>query len=67
MAGRIDSDGYLYVTDRIQDMIISGGENIYPAEIERVLADHPALADVSVIGLPDERWGGAQGGGSAAA
>ena len=55
--GHIDSDGYVYVTDRIKDMIISGGENIYPTEIERVLAEHPALADVAVIGVPDERWG----------
>jgi acyl-CoA synthetase (AMP-forming)/AMP-acid ligase II len=55
--GHIDADGYVYVTDRIKDMIISGGENIYPAEIERVLAEHPALQDVAVIGVPDERWG----------
>jgi acyl-CoA synthetase (AMP-forming)/AMP-acid ligase II len=55
--GHIDADGYVYVTDRIKDMIISGGENIYPAEIERVLAEHPAIADVAVIGVPDERWG----------
>ena len=55
--GHIDADGYVYVTDRIKDMIISGGENIYPAEIERVLAEHPALLDVAVIGVPDERWG----------
>ena len=55
--GHIDADGYIYVTDRIKDMIISGGENIYPAEIERVLAEHPALQDVAVIGVPDERWG----------
>jgi acyl-CoA synthetase (AMP-forming)/AMP-acid ligase II len=55
--GHIDADGYLYVTDRIKDMIISGAENIYPAEIERVLAEHPAIADVAVIGVPDERWG----------
>jgi acyl-CoA synthetase (AMP-forming)/AMP-acid ligase II len=55
--GHLDADGYLYVTDRIKDMIISGGENIYPAEIERVLAEHPALQDVAVIGVPDERWG----------
>lgn len=55
--GHIDADGYVYVTDRIKDMIISGGENIYPAEIERVLAEHPALADVAVIGVPDDRWG----------
>ncbi|MDM0014701.1 long-chain-fatty-acid--CoA ligase [Variovorax sp. J22P168] len=55
--GHMDSDGYIYVTDRIKDMIISGGENIYPAEIERVLAEHPSIDDVAVIGVPDERWG----------
>jgi acyl-CoA synthetase (AMP-forming)/AMP-acid ligase II len=55
--GHIDADGYIYVTDRIKDMIISGGENIYPAEIERVLAEHPDVQDVAVIGVPDERWG----------
>jgi acyl-CoA synthetase (AMP-forming)/AMP-acid ligase II len=56
-AGHLDADGYLYVTDRIKDMIISGGENIYPAEIERVLVEHPAVGEVAVIGVPDERWG----------
>ncbi|MDM0078551.1 long-chain-fatty-acid--CoA ligase [Variovorax sp. J2P1-59] len=55
--GHMDADGYLYVTDRIKDMIISGGENIYPAEIERVLAEHPSIDDVAVIGVPDEKWG----------
>ncbi|GEL18283.1 long-chain-fatty-acid--CoA ligase [Pseudonocardia asaccharolytica] len=55
--GYLDADGYIYVTDRIKDMIISGGENIYPAEIERVLAEHPGIADVAVIGVPDDRWG----------
>jgi acyl-CoA synthetase (AMP-forming)/AMP-acid ligase II len=55
--GHMDADGYVYVTDRIKDLIISGGENIYPAEIERVLAEHPAIQDVAVIGVPDERWG----------
>jgi acyl-CoA synthetase (AMP-forming)/AMP-acid ligase II len=55
--GHMDADGYVYVTDRIKDMIISGGENIYPAEIERVLAEHPSVGDVAVIGVPDERWG----------
>ena len=55
--GHLDADGYLYVTDRIKDMIISGGENIYPAEIERVLIEHPSVADLAVIGVPDDRWG----------
>jgi acyl-CoA synthetase (AMP-forming)/AMP-acid ligase II len=55
--GHVDADGYVYVTDRIKDMIISGGENIYPAEIERVLAEHPGVGDCAVIGVPDERWG----------
>lgn len=55
--GHIDADGYVYVTDRIKDMIVSGGENVYPAEIERVLAEHPSVGDVAVIGIPDERWG----------
>ena len=52
-----DSEGYYYICDRKIDMIISGGVNIYPAEIEAVLAAHPALADVAVIGIPDEQWG----------
>ncbi|SHK17062.1 Acyl-CoA synthetase (AMP-forming)/AMP-acid ligase II [Pseudonocardia thermophila] len=55
--GYMDADGYFYVTDRIKDMIISGGENIYPAEIERVLVEHPTVADVAVIGVPDDKWG----------
>ena len=55
--GRFDEDGYLYVVDRKKDMIISGGQNIYPADIERVLVDHPALTDVAVIGIPDATWG----------
>ncbi len=52
-----DEDGYLYIMDRKKDMIISGGENIYPAEIEDSLLAHPKLADVGVIGFPDEKWG----------
>jgi long-chain acyl-CoA synthetase len=56
-AGTIDEDGYVYIRDRIKDMILSGGENIYPAELESVLAGHPGVADVAVIGVPDDRWG----------
>ena len=54
---RLTADGYLYILDRAKDMIISGGENIYPAEVEAVLAGHPAVADVAVVGRPDARWG----------
>jgi len=56
-AGCTDADGYVFVVDRIKDMIISGGENIYPAEVENVLREHPAVADCGVIGVPDARWG----------
>jgi acyl-CoA synthetase (AMP-forming)/AMP-acid ligase II len=49
--------GYLYIQDRTKDMIVSGGENVYPREIENVLFEHPAVADVAVIGVPDEQWG----------
>jgi long-chain acyl-CoA synthetase len=56
-AGYLDDKGYLYIYDRVKDMIVSGGENIYPAEIESALFGHPAVADVAVIGVPDERWG----------
>jgi fatty-acyl-CoA synthase len=55
--GKLDKEGYLYVIDRRKDMILSGGENIYPAEIERVILDIPGVADASVIGVPDEKWG----------
>ena len=51
------ADGYLYIHDRVKDMIISGGENIYPAEIENALMQHPLIADAAVIGVPSERWG----------
>lgn len=56
-AGYLDDKGYLYIYDRVKDMIVSGGENIYPAEVESALFGHPDVADVAVIGVPDERWG----------
>ena len=56
-AGTMDADGFIYIKDRIKDMIVSGGENVYPAEIEGVLSEHPAVADVAVIGVPDDQWG----------
>ncbi|HZM31438.1 MAG TPA: long-chain-fatty-acid--CoA ligase [Acidimicrobiales bacterium] len=56
-AGYADADGYLYLHDRVKDMIVSGGENVYPAEVENVVSKHPGVADVAVIGVPDERWG----------
>lgn len=55
--GRVDADGYIFVEDRLKDMIISGGENIYSIEVERVLAEHPAVSEVAIIGVPDEKWG----------
>lgn len=56
-AGYMDKNGFFYVVDRIKDMIISGGENIYPAELEKLLAKHPAIAEVAVVGAPDGKWG----------
>jgi acyl-CoA synthetase (AMP-forming)/AMP-acid ligase II len=56
-AGYMDKDAYVFVHDRIKDMIVSGGENIYPAEIESALFGHPAIADIAVIGVPDDKWG----------
>lgn len=55
--GRRDADGYVYIVDRIKDMYISGGENVYPAEVERVLNDHPEILEAAVIGIADEKWG----------
>ncbi len=56
-AGYLDADGYLFIHDRVKDMIISGGENIYPAEIENCLMSHPGVADVASFGIPSEKWG----------
>lgn len=56
-AGHVDDEGFLYLTDRVKDMIISGGENIYPAEVENVLFAHPDIREAAVVGVPDDRWG----------
>ena len=56
-AGYLDADGYLYIRDRVKDMIVTGAENVYPVEVEAWLFEHPAVADVAVIGVPDDRWG----------
>lgn len=56
-AGYLDAEGFLFLTDRVKDMIVSGGENVYPAEVENALAAHPAVAEVGVIGVPSDRWG----------
>ncbi|MFB4317228.1 long-chain fatty acid--CoA ligase [Actinomadura sp. 21ATH] len=55
--GRVDGDGYFYVVDRVKDMYISGGENVYPAEVEAQLLEHPDVEECAVIGVPDDRWG----------
>lgn len=55
--GRLDENGYLYVLDRKDDMIISGGFNIWPAELENIILNHPSISEVAVFAVPDERWG----------
>lgn len=55
--GKIDDEGFLSVVDRLKDMIISGSENIYPAELEQVIKGHPGVAEVAVVGKPDAKWG----------
>ena len=54
---RRDAEGYYWIVDRIKDMYISGGENVYPAEVERILTTHPAVLEAAVVGVPDDRWG----------
>ena len=56
-AGYLDEEGYVFLTDRVKDMIVTGAENVYPVEVESALSEHPDVADVAVIGVPDERWG----------
>src|SRR4029077_14307046 len=55
--GYIDADGFLFLADRKEDLIISGGFNIWPAELENALASHPAVAQVAVVGVPHDKWG----------
>ena len=56
-AGYLDEDGYLFLVDRVKDMIVTGGENVYSAEVESVISKHPAVAQVAVIGIPHDTWG----------
>jgi fatty-acyl-CoA synthase len=55
--GYVDEDGYLFIVDRLKDMIITGGFNVYSAEVEQTLMQHPAVRDCAVVGLPDDKWG----------
>jgi acyl-CoA synthetase (AMP-forming)/AMP-acid ligase II len=55
--GKVDADGFVFVEDRLKDMIITGGENVYSPEVERILAEHPSVMEVAVIGVPDDTWG----------
>jgi acyl-CoA synthetase (AMP-forming)/AMP-acid ligase II len=56
-AAYMDEDGYVFIYDRVKDMIRTGGESVYPAEVENALSGHPAIADAAVIGVPDDTWG----------
>ena len=56
-AGQLDDEGYLYLVDRVKDMIVTGGENVYSVEVENALSTHPAVAQVAVIGIPTSTWG----------
>ena len=55
--GYVDADGFLFIADRVKDMVITGGENVYPAEVENAIVAHPAVVEAAVIGVPDQRWG----------
>ena len=52
----MDEDGYIYIVDRKNDLIVSGGENVYPAEVENIISAHPEVVEVAVVGVPDQRW-----------
>ena len=56
-AGYFDEDGYLFLVDRVKDMIVSGGENVYSSEVENAISSHPDVAQVAAIGIPDDTWG----------
>jgi acyl-CoA synthetase (AMP-forming)/AMP-acid ligase II len=60
-AAYMDEDGYVFLYDWVKDMIVTGGENVYPAEVENALFGHPALADAAVVGVPDDTWRGGEG------
>ena len=57
----MDEEGYVFIYDRVKDMIVTGGENVYPAEVENAIFGHPALADAAVVGVPDDTWRGGEG------
>ena len=59
--GVFDADGFLYLYDRLKDMIVSGGENVYPAEVESIMTGHPAVAEVAVVGILSAEWGESRG------
>jgi long-chain acyl-CoA synthetase len=56
-SGHVDAEGYVYLVDRVKDMIVTGGENVYSIEVENALSAHPGVEQVAVIGIPDDKWG----------
>ena len=56
-AGTMDDEGFVFIQDRVKDMVVTGSENVYPREVEEVIFQHPAVADAAVIGVPDDKWG----------